>query len=714
MKNTIDRREFLTRTGLTLAVAATPSGLKVFALGQADTDSDRFRPNVWFTLTPENKVTVTVNKSEMGQGTHTAIAMIVAEELEADWNQVDVEQAPFREEYFTPGQSGMSTGGSSSMRTLYEPLRKAGAAGREMLLKAAAQKWNAAVDECEASQGKVHHKPSGRSFSYGELVKEASQLPVPENPTLKEQSQFRIMRTPMPRLDIPDKINGRAKFGIDTFLLDMLYAAMARPPAYGAKVLSYDEQAAMKVNGVRQVVEIEEGVAVCADTLEASWKGRDALKAKWDEGVQPDLSTESVEKVLLDSLDKKGLSARNDGDVQGALAQAHKRVKADYILPYLYHATMEPMNCTAHVRADRCDVWVPTQSQTRAMDTAKEVTGLLAEQIHIHTTYLGCGFGRRGQVDYVTEVVQIAKAVGRPVKLIRTREEDIQYGLHRPGNACRMEGAVDQQGRLTAWSHKTVASRVFVGRGPGVDRGAIQGLADTQYEIPNISVEWVEPDLPIPVTTWRSVSNTQNAFTMESFMDEMAHAAQKDPLEFRLQLSKGNPRARGVLELVAEKAGWGKPLANGRAQGIAHHWAFRTYVAQVAEVSVDEKTGKVAVHRVVCAIDCGPYVNPDIINAQVTGAITMGLSAALKEKVHFANGRVKSANFFDYQILRMSEAIEVEVHIVESDAPISGIGEPGLPPVAPAVANAIFAATGARVRRLPMTPETVLEALRQS
>jgi isoquinoline 1-oxidoreductase beta subunit len=584
-----------------------------------------------------------------------------------------------------------------------------------MLIQAAAQKWSVGVGECEASQSQVHHKPSGRSVSYGELVKDASGLPVPEDPTLKKESEFRILGTPLPRLDIPDKINGRAKFGIDTFVPDMLYAAIARPPTYGANVLSYDQQAAMKVDGVRQVVKIDHGIAVCADNLDAAWKGRDALEAKWDKGVQPDLDSQAVEKLLADNLDKPGASARNDGDVQAALAQGDKRVQADYFLPYLSHATLEPMNCTAHVRPDRCDIWAPTQSQSGALTTAVETTGLQPDQIHIHTTYLGGGFGRRSQVDYIAEVVQIAKAVENPVKLIWTREEDIQYGSYRPGNSCRIEGAVDGQGRLTAWSHKVVAPMfmVFPGTPPGVDRAAIMGLFDTQYQIPNLSVDYVELDLPIPVTVWRSVGSTHNAFTIESFMDEMANAAAKDPLEFRLQLLKHNPRAHHALELVAEKADWGKNLGRGRARGIASFYSFATHVAQVAEVSVDKNSGRVKVHRVVCALDCGPYVNPDIVTAQVEGSITMGLSALLKEKIEFAGGGVKSTNFSDYHLLRMSETPQIEVHIVKGNEKMGGIGEPGLPPTAPAVANAVFAATGARVRRLPMTPETVLEALRQ-
>ena len=715
MKSTIDRREFLTRAGLTLAVAATPSGLKVFAMGQTDMESELFQPTVWYTLAPDNQLTVIVNKSEMGQGTHTALPMIVAEELDVKWEQVRIEQAPTRKEYYDPpGFTRQGTGGSSGVRRMYEPLRQAGAAGREMLVQAGAGKWNVPVSECQTSEGKVHHKPSGRSFTYGELVEEASQLPVPENPRLKDKSEFKIMRTPIPRLDIPAKVNGQAKFGIDIFVPGMLYGVIARAPAYGARVVSYDEQAARAVPGVRHVAKVDSGIGVSAETLDAAWKGREALKIKWSKGKFPKQSTETVDQDLVSSLEKEGLSAPEMGNAEGALEQAHKQVQAEYHLPYLAHANMEPMNCTADVKPDRCDIWASTQGQSRALDAAVEVTGLQPEQVHVHTTYLGCGLGRKSKVDFITEAVQLSKATQEPVKVIWTREEDIQHDMYRPGNSCRIRGAINEEGRVTAWSHKVVAPNAAGGPSTEVDSRAVSGLTRLQYQIPNVSVQWVQLNNSIPVTTWRSVGSSHNGFTVESFMDELAHAAGKDPLEFRLQHLKENKRLNRVLELVGEKAGWGRLLVGAEGRGIAGYYSYRSYVAQVAEVSVDRNTGRVKVHRVVCAIDCGPYVNPNTIEAQMMGAITMGLSAAFKEKVHFADGGAKSANFFDYQLLRMSESFDVEVHIVESDDSMGGVGEPGLPPAAPAVANAIFAATGARVRRLPMTPETVLEALRKS
>jgi isoquinoline 1-oxidoreductase beta subunit len=697
---------------LTLAVAATPSGLKVMAMGETDTDSNLFQPTVWYHLSADDHLTVMVNKVEMGQGTHTALPMIVADELDVKWEQVSIEQAPTRKEYYDPPRfTRMGTGGSGGVRGMYEPLRQAGAAGREMLIQAAANQWSVPADQCRTSEGQVHHQASGRSLSYGELVEAASQLPVPEHPRLKDKSEFTIMRRPIQRLDIPAKVNGQARFGIDVQVPGMLYGSIARAPAYGATLVAYDEPAASAVAGVRHVVEMDNAVAVCADSLDAAWKGREALKIEWSQGSDPTLSTETVDRDLVSSLDKKGLSARNDGDVTAALGQAEQQVQAEYHLPYLSHAPMEPMNCTAHVQADRCDIWVPTQMQSRSLDAAVKITGLKPDQIHVDATYLGCGLGRRARTEFVEEAVQISKATGDPIKVIWSREEDIQYDLFRPANSHRIKAALDDQGNVTAWAHKVVAAQFSVRPDSPIDTQATSGLTRLQYQIPNVSVDWVRLENPIPVTFWRSVGSSHNGFTVESFMDELAHAAGKDPLEFRLQHLKENKRLQGVLELVADKAGWGNPLAGAEGRGIAGYYSYRSYVAQVAEVSVDRKTGKVKIHRVVCAVDCGPHVNPDTIDAQMMGAIHMGLSAAFKEKVHFADGAVKSANFFDYQLLRMSESFPVEVHIVDSDEAQGGCGEPGLPPAAPAVANAVFAATGARLRHLPMTPERVLEAL---
>ncbi len=517
------------------------------------------------------------------------------------------------------------------------------------------------------------------------------------------------MGNSLPRLDVVEKVNGSAPFGIDIFVPGMLYAAIARPPAYGAKPTGYDREAAVKVPGVVEVAPIDRGIAVCADTLEAARKGKDGLKVNWGQGSQPDLGTELLEKSFIQHLGKPGVIAESRGNIAKALSGASRKVEATYILPYLAHTTMEPMDCTAHVRKDRCDVWVPTQSQTGVLMTAERVTGLKPEQIHVHTTYLGGGFGRRSEIDVAEEALQTSKATGKPVKVIWTREEDIQNDFYRPGNCCRIEGAIDEKGELTAWSHKVVVPSIFARVFPqrvqsGVDPAAVEGVANMEYEIPNLYVEYVRMDTPIPVGFWRSVGSSHNAFTVESFMDELANAAGKDPVEFRLSLLKNHPRVRRVIEMAAEKAGWGKSLKKGEGRGFAYHFAFGSHVAQVAEVSIQEKEGAVKVNRVVCAVDCGPVVNPFIITAQMKSGIIMGLSAALRERVDFAKGGVASSNFDNYELLRMNEIPEIEVHIVGSKEERGGIGEPGLPPIAPAVANAVFKAAGIRVRRLPMLP----------
>jgi len=746
VSNPTSRRQFLSRAGLTLAVAGTPASLKVLAMGTTDMALDVFRPGPWLQISPDDQVTIFLCKSEMGQGVHTAIPMIVADELEADWNKVKTEMAPVTAEYADPVTKSHRTNAASTMRNFYAVLRKLGAAGREILVAAAASKWNVPISECEAIQSQVYHKLSGRSSSYGALVEEAAHFPVPENPRLKNKSEFKLMGKPVLRRDIPAKVNGEARFGIDIFVPEMLYGVLAHPPAYGAVITFYDEQAAREVEGVQLVVETTRGIGILADTLDAAWKGRKALNVQWDGGAEPRMNTESVDQTLIESLNKKGISVRSDLSVQlenegefstvivddarkvEAFTRSDRRVQAEYFLPYLTHAVMEPMDCTVHVRADRCDIWTPTQNQSRVQQVIVQITGLRPEQIRIHTPYLGGGFGRRGETFVVEEAVELSKAARRPVKLIWTREEDMKYGVFRPGYGHRIEASLDKAARVTAWSHKVAGPSVVDGllrgiaggppwpytpaRFSGVDPFAVSAVSrEFQYQVPALSVEYVRVDTSIPVRTWRSPSGSHFGFAVESFMDELAHAVGQDPVEFRLKHLEHQPRARRVITLAAEKAGWGKPLSRGEAQGIAMFFTDETYVAEVAEVSVNRKTGVVQVHRVVCVVDCGPVVNPDTVIAQMEGALTMGLSATLKEKVEFADGGVKSANFLDYPILRMSEAPDVDVHIVESEAKIGGAGEASLSPLAPAVANAVFSATGVRIRRLPMKPEKVLEAL---
>jgi isoquinoline 1-oxidoreductase subunit beta len=718
MKTDLTRRQFLkmSGTGLAIAVATTSTGFRLLSAAELE-KTGSFRPNVWLEVLPDNTVIVTVNKSEMGQGVYTSLPMIVADELDADWKNVRMEVAPAADAYKDPAWGTQSTGGSSSIRHMYEPLRKAGAAAREMLLLAAAREWNVAVRECAVVLGHVRHINSSRMLTYGQLTMEAARLEVPQNPILKKENQFRYIGKDIPRLDMHDKVNGVAQFGIDSFMPGMLYAAIARPPAYGADLVSSNKDAAQAVSGVRAVVPIHSGMAVCADTIDAAWKGRDALKADWQNAKYPQLSTESLEKEFVDRLETKGIMARNDGDVMKAFTTSSQKIKSVYVLPYLSHATMEPMNCTVHVRSDGCEIWAPTQNQSGVLALAAKLTGLKPEQIHVHTTFLGGGFGRRFERDFVEEALLLSLSTGKPVKLVWKREEDMQNDFYRPMNASRIEASLDADGRATAWSHKIVCPSIFARVFPqmvknGIDNAAVEGVENMEYEVPNMAVEYVRIDTPVPVGFWRSVGSSHNAFTVESFVDEIAAAAKKDPLEFRLGLLKNHPRARKVLEVAADKAGWHKPPALGQARGIAYHLSFGSYVAEVAEVSVDKKTGTIKVHKVTCAVDCGSTVNPAIVSAQMMGGLTMGISAALKEKIEIAGGGIKSENFGDYELLRMNEAPDVDVHIVKSGEKVGGIGEPGLPPIAPAVANAVFQATGARLRQLPMKPETVLAAMK--
>jgi isoquinoline 1-oxidoreductase beta subunit len=715
------------KSAIRRAIGGEQKGISASSLGAGDWGSAMekaspnrhgFSPNAWLIITPDNIVTVIVGKSEMGQGVSTSLPMIVADEIEADWKQVRVEMAPAGEEYKDPAWGMQTTGASTSIRHMFGPLRIASAAAREMLVSAAAQTWAVPVHECEAYRGTVRHIKSGRSLTYGQLSQKAAEIPIPPNPPLKKEGQFGLIGTSIPRLDVPDKVNGSAIFDMDVFIPDMLYAAVSRPPAFGARAISHDRGAAEKVTGIRKVVDLNRRIAVCADTLDAAWKGRDALHVTWDEGEQPDLDNDNLERILIQHLNKRGKSARSHGNVKRAMNHAVQKIEATYILPYLSHATMEPMNCTAHVREDTCEVWAPTQDQSGVLQTVKEVTGLKPEQIHVHTTYLGGGFGRRLESDFVEEAVQVSKATGKPIKLIWTREEDMQNDFYRPATCSKIEGGIDGKGRLIAWVHKLVAPSIFSRVYPqmvrnGIDPAAVEGAVDMKYEIPNIHLDYVRIDLPVPVGFWRSVGHSHNAFTVESFVDELAHAARKDPLEFRLNLLKNHPRPRRVLEVAAEKACWGKPSTKGHGRGIAQHFSFGSYVAQVAEVSVNKKDGTVKVHRIVCAIDCGPAINPDMITAQMEGGIIFGLSAALKERVDFAHGGVVSTNFHNYGILPMSRTPKIEVHIVRSNAKLGGAGEPGVPPTAPSVANAVFAATGTRVRRLPMKPETVVGIIKK-
>jgi isoquinoline 1-oxidoreductase subunit beta len=732
MNTTISRRSFLKGslafTGLTIAVSVSPLGTRLLNASQAKEALKSFKPNLWYEITPNNVVNVFLGASEMGQGTHTALSMIIADELEADWKQVRVRQGGAAKEYHNPLLGEQITVASAAVRGFYEPCRKAAAAGRAVLVKAAAASWGVPENECEAIKGTVTHKKSSRKSTYGQLCLEAAKLEIPKDPPLKKEGDFRYIGKPVPRVDIPSKVKGSAVFGLDVSVPGMHFAVFARPPAYGAKPVSSNEKAALQVKGVVKLVPTPMGIAVCAKSLDAAWKGRQALDVKWDKGALPQMDSEFIEKTFVDELDKPGSKAAEKGDAKKALEGAAKKVKSTYFVPYVAHTTMEPINCTAYVRKDQCDVWAPTQGQTGAQMLASQFSGLPPEKVNIHTTYMGCGLGRRAAPDFVIEAVVASKAIGKPVKVVWTREEDIKYDFFRSATCQRVEAGLDGQGQLIGWSHKAVAGSIMKDINPkgivnGVDIMSLWGLVDfpgspdgnsIHYEIPNFYLEFLISGLPIPVAPWRSVQNGPNAFVTECFIDEMAQAAGKDPLEFRLALLKESKRVQRVLQVAAEKAGWGKPLPKGQGRGIAQHHCFGTSVAQVAEVAVNEKDGIVKVNRVVVAVDCGLAVSPENVEAQIQGAVINALSTVLKEEVKFSNGGVKSANFDDYDVLRMSEAPEIEVHIVKSSEKMGGIGEPGVPPLAPAVANAFFNATGVRVRRIPLTPKFVQEALKKA
>jgi isoquinoline 1-oxidoreductase beta subunit len=726
-KSSVSRRDFLkgSLAGLTLAVSAGPLGLKLVNASDKN-EIAAFSPSAWFTITPDNKVTIFTGNSEMGQGVLTAHAMIIADELEADWKQVQVRQALAGDAFKSPLFGPQITVGSASMRGFYESLRKIGATGRAMLLKAAAETWKVPETECQVSMGTVKHKKSGRTLTYGKLCQAAAKLQVPQEVPLKNESEFRYIGKPMPRVDVPVKVSGKAVYGSDVTLKDLHYAVVARPPAFGAKPVSYNEKVAEQVKGVKKVVSVPAGIAVCAESLDAALKGRDALGVKWDKGTLPELDDAYVEKSLMEGLDKPGASVVKTGDAKKAIDEAGKKVEATYYVPCVAHMTMEPMNCTASVTPERCEVWAPTQMQTGAMAVAMKISGLPGDKVQVNTTFLGCGMGRRSWTDYVGEAVQCSKELGKPVKVIWTREDDLKNDAFRAPASHRISAALDAQGQLIGWSHKLVCPSLLKFLRPadvkdGIDFYCLWGLADypkspmwnnrIQYEIPNLDIELLISDLPIPVAPWRAVQNGPNAFAVESFMDELAHTAGKDPLEFRLQSLKNNMRAHRVLEMAAEKAGWGKPIPEGEARGIAQHACMGTYTAQVADISVDKKTGIIKVHRIVFAVDCGPTVNPGPLVEQIQGGVILALSTALKEQVHFANGGVKSTNFDDYGVIRMSEVPEIEVHVVKSTEKMGGIAELGVPTTAPAVANAFFEATGVRIRRLPLSPDTVLAAL---
>jgi isoquinoline 1-oxidoreductase beta subunit len=666
--------------------------------------SGELTPNAWIRIGTDDSVTLRVASSEMGQGVMTAIPMLLAEELECDWTKVHAENAPVHPDYKNPIFGRQATGGSTAVRGYWTPLREAGAAGRELLITAAALTWGVKAEACRAENGVVIDKGSGRRLRYGELVAKASTLSPPEAVLLKDPSEFRLIGKAMPRTDTPAKVNGSALYGQDVKVPGLLTATVARCPVFGGRLKRFDSAAAKAMRRVHHVLPITNGVAIVADDFWTAKRGREALMIEWDEGAGAAISSADITRQFAELEKRGGVSAREEGDVAQALGQAAKRVEAVYEVPYLAHACMEPMNCTAHVRRDGCDVWVSTQAQTATQATAARIAGLKPEQVRVYTTFLGGGFGRRSEMDFVVDAVELSKATGAPVKVIWTREDDIQHDFYRPATYNRLVAGIDRDGKLVAWQHQIVGQSILARRFPDakrtVDRTSIEGAANIPYAIANLHVSYAMADSPVPVGFWRSVGSTQNAFITECFVDEVAAAAGKDPYQWRRGMLAAHPRHLRVLELAATRAGWDKSLPSGRHRGIAVAESFKSFVAQVAEVSIER--GKVRVHRVVCAVDCGMVVNPDTIAAQMESGIVYGLTAALKGEITVKNGRVEQSNFHDYPMLRMDEMPEVEVHIMPSREAPSGVGEPGTPPIAPAVANAVFAATGRPVRRLPI------------
>ncbi len=703
---TITRRAFLktVSAGGAALVLAIHLPSRLFADGPDDETPPEFVPGAFLRIGADGVVTIVVARSELGQGAHTAMPMLVAEELEADWALVRVEPALAHPDRY----GDMTTGGSTSVRRGWEPLRRAGAAAREMLIGAAAREWAVARAECHAERGFVIHAPSGRRRAYGSLVAAAAGEPVPQDPPLKAPAAWRLIGRDLPRLDAPDKASGRAVFGLDVRRPGQLTAAVARCPVFGGRAVAWDEAAARAVPGVRAVVPVSTGVAVVADSTWAAFRGRDALGVSWDEGEHAGLDSEELRRRFAALADGEGRVLRDEGDFAAGFAAAARRLEATYELPFLAHAPLEPMNCTALVTPDGpVEVWAPTQAAQWAQGAAAQAAGVPLEKVRLHTTLSGGAFGRRLMPDFVVEAVEVAKGLGVPVQVVWSREDDLARDFYRPASTHRVAAGLDGGGRLVALRHRivspSIAAQNFGPQAYADDPDAGDGAVQLAYGIPALRVEHVLATTPVPVGWWRSVYNTQNAFVNESFLDECAAAAGVDPLEYRRRLLPADSRLLGVLERAAAEAGWGRPLPPGRARGLAAHECFGSFAAQVAELSL-EADGRVRVHRMTCAVDCGVPVHPDGIRAQMEGCVALALSALLDGEITFAAGRVGQRNYGDYPVLTLDRMPEVDVHLIASGAAVGGIGEPGLPPVAPAVTNALWALTGRRIRRLPVRP----------
>jgi isoquinoline 1-oxidoreductase beta subunit len=693
--------------GLLISLYSPKLGVNGGAVSAAAKD---FSLNAFVRIGADESVTVISAHSEMGQGVYTSLPMLLNEELQADWSKIRVEAAPVDKIYNHPVFGMQMTGGSTTSPAEWERYRKMGAVARVMLVQAAAQQWKVEPASCRVEKGAVIHDATKRSATYGSLANAAAQVTPPTDVPLKDPKNFTVIGKPTRRLDTPAKLNGTAQFGLDVRVPGMLTAVIARPPVFGAQAIKFDASETLKVSGVKMVEQVPAGVAVIAERFWPAKIGRDKLKVDWDLGPNAELSTEKMLRDFAELGKKPGTVAKRTGDPVAAAQSAVKTITAEYDVPYLAHAMMEPLNCVVDLRADSCEIWTGTQFETVDRAAAANAAGLPPEKVQLHTTLLGGGFGRRANPasDFVVEAVHVAKIAKAPVKTVWTRDDDLKGGWYRPMWHDRFVAGLDASGNPILWTHTIVGQSITQGTTfeqytikNGIDSTSVEGAADIIYGFPNLQVDLHSPKIAVPVQWWRSVGHSHTGFSVEAFFDEVAHAGGKDPYELRRSLLGKQPRMRAVLEMAAQKANWGSKLPAGVGRGIAAHFSFDSYVAQVIEASV-EKGGAVRVHRVVCAVDCGRVINPDIVKAQMEGGIIFGLTAALKTEITLKDGRVEQTNFHDYQMLRMFESPQIEVHIVPSTENPTGVGEPGVPPVAPALTNAIFAATGKRIRRLPI------------
>ncbi|WP_250655102.1 xanthine dehydrogenase family protein molybdopterin-binding subunit [Alkalimarinus coralli] len=731
----VSRRQFIKAT----ATATGGFSLSTFLPGCATfgakglTDDNRWKANAWLEITPDSEVIFTLDRVEMGQGTTTGLTTLLAEELDVEPATVSVKYAPVANVYRNPDYGLQMTGGSNSLSSSWGQIREAGATAREMLVAAAAEVYKVPVDQCQAKDGQVVLLGRGNALSYGELAPLAASQSIPSNPTLKPASEFRFIGKQNKRLDITGKVNGQTAYGIDTEVEGMAYAVVSRCPVLGGKVKQFDATKALASNGVVGVFEIYNGVAVVAEQYWQARKAQSILDIEWDEGPLSTLSSDEMFRTFKQAaIEEEGERVRDDGDFEEAENDAEKVFEAEYQTPFLAHATLEPMNCVVDIRDDNAVVWAPTQAPDLARIAVARVTDLSPSDVDVNVTAIGGGFGRRLTQDFIEEAAAVAYQAKRPIKLMWSREEDTQHDWYRPATYHKLKATFNSSGDVTGWDHQIVAPNLLdwyirdaapaqypwapkfmygtlgsIGlamQGIAVpeDKTAIEGAVEMPYNIANIQVRHTHADIGVPVSFWRSVGHSQNAFYVESFIDELAHETATDPYAFRRSLLQGHPRQLKVLELAAEQSGWGEPLPEGHYRGIAVHESFKSYAAQVVELSVNN--GEIKVHRIICAIDCGIVVNPDIVKAQMEGGIIFALTAALYGEISVKNGRVAQSNFDDYPLLRMNETPEIDVHIVDSNESPSGVGEPGVPPLAPAVANAIFAATGQRLRSLPLRP----------